>query len=230
MDVAGRQIISTRQPRGAWDRYSSHRGKILELVRNASAGRGGRLCVLGAGNCNDLDLSSLAQQFSKIHLLDLDREALEGGVARQSFSQAGRVVLDALCDLKEASIDELGGYYDVVLSSGLLTQMFQTIEDRRLDENTELEVVLALRTHHLRLLFDLVAPGGAFVLSTDVVSTATAPELRNCPEALLSGRLAKLIEARNFVTGAHPSAIWKELTEQPEFADQCARIDSHHPC
>src|SRR5260370_33575372 len=123
MDVAGRQIISTRQPRGAWDRYSSHRGKILELVRNGSAGRGGRLCVLGAGNCNDLDLSSLAQQFSKIHLFDLDREALEGGGARQSFSQADRVVLRAPCDLKEPSIDELGGSYVVVPSTRLRAQM-----------------------------------------------------------------------------------------------------------
>ena len=31
-----------------------------------------RLCVLGAGNCNDLDLVRLARSFAQVHLVDLD--------------------------------------------------------------------------------------------------------------------------------------------------------------
>jgi hypothetical protein len=96
-----------------------------------------------------------------------------------------------------------------VLSTGVLTQMFQT---------SDIASVLAVRTRHLRLLFQLARPGGAFVLVTDVVSTATAPDLAHCAEADLPVRLAQLIEERNFFTGANPAAIWKELNESPEFS------------
>ena len=35
--------------------FASHRAKVTELVCAATRGGQGRLCVLGAGNCNDLD-------------------------------------------------------------------------------------------------------------------------------------------------------------------------------
>jgi hypothetical protein len=221
-------FVSNRQTRDSWERCAGHRRRILNLILEVSLKPGGRLCVLGAGNCNDLDLVALACHFAEIHLVDIDPEALASALRRQP-PPGGRVVLHALCDLIAADYTTLGGPFNMVLSAGILTQMFQTIEDLDLPKDIELRRVLALRSRHLRLLFDLLAPGGVFILVTDVVSTATAPELNTCCEASLSEHLETLIEARNFFTGANPAAIWKELTERPEFAGRIQRIESHDP-
>ncbi|MGA2501139.1 MAG: hypothetical protein ABSH20_25660, partial [Tepidisphaeraceae bacterium] len=58
----------------AW--FASHRQRIEALLRRGP--KGGRLCVLGAGNCNDLDLPELAGHFGEIHLVDLDEAAARG--------------------------------------------------------------------------------------------------------------------------------------------------------
>jgi len=173
--------------------------------------------VLGAGNCNDFDLCALASQFTEIHLADLDREALEFGVRRASRPAPSSVILHAPCDLAADRVD-LGGAFDIVISAGLLTQLLLDAADPP-----------AVRRRHLQLLFDLVRPGGAFVLVTDVVSSASAPAIRERAERDLPDLLARLIEERNFFTGANPAAIWKQLTEDPEFTARCARIESHDP-
>jgi hypothetical protein len=243
--AAQRQIVSNAQTRDAWQRCAAHRQRIQELILAASAERGGRICVLGAGNCNDLDLSFLASRFTQVHLVDIDRAALEAAVARQRPLDRTRIVLHAPCDVSgvlgiekhvedvlsrlRAHSVELGGPYDVVLSTGLLTQMFQSAEDLGLPEPATLNLVLELRRRHLRLLLDLTCPGGAFILVTDVVSTASAPDLRTCPAERLDARLPQLIEERNFFTGANPAAIWKEITEDAELAGRTGAIESHDP-
>ena len=41
------------------------------------------LCVLGAGNCNDLDLHQLLQHYDRIDLVDLDGAAMQHGAGFQ---------------------------------------------------------------------------------------------------------------------------------------------------
>src|SRR3954469_24491864 len=69
---------STRQ---AFDKYSRHRAQQMALLQGW---RGERLAVLGAGNCNDLDLTALAHSFRELHLFDIDSQALAGAYERQS--------------------------------------------------------------------------------------------------------------------------------------------------
>src|SRR4051794_31679277 len=64
-----------------FDSYARHRAHQMALV----AGWGGeRLAVLGAGNCNDLDLTTLASSFRELHLFDIDGQALTEACERQS--------------------------------------------------------------------------------------------------------------------------------------------------
>ena len=107
--------------------------------------------------------------------------------------------------------------------------MFQSVEDMGLPSEATLRLVLALRRRHLDALLELVRPGGASVLISDVVSTASARDLAICPAHELSDRMARLIEERNFFTGANPSAIWQELTGDPLFSDRIADIKVHDP-
>jgi hypothetical protein len=243
---ARRQTLSNLQTQGAWERCFSHRGRVTNLL-TAAARENGQLCVLGAGNCNDLDLKELQQVFTEIHLVDLDAAAVEAGVARQRPSPAGAIAIHAPYDLTgvldRLGSDDVSGLldriqrptlglpspFDVVLSAGVLTQMFQSVEDIGLPSEATLRLVLALRRRHLGALLELVCSGGASVFVSDVVSTASTPDLATCPEHDLSNLLSKLIEEQNFFTGANPSAIWRELSGDPVFSDRIAEIKVHDP-
>jgi hypothetical protein len=59
----------------------------------------GRLLVLGAGNCNDLDLPTLLRTFSEVHLLDVDLEAMTLGVQRQGLHAESPIYLHGNVDV-----------------------------------------------------------------------------------------------------------------------------------
>ena len=80
----------------SWDGYASHRQRLTALV--ADLPQGAELCVLGAGNGNDLDLEQLADRFSEVHLVDLDGEALERSRDRQGAVAKGKIVLHSGVD------------------------------------------------------------------------------------------------------------------------------------
>ena len=71
VEKSQRRMNATTAGNRAW--FAAHRQRIEVLLRKNP--RGARLCVLGAGNCNDLDLPELAGHFGEIHLVDLDATA-----------------------------------------------------------------------------------------------------------------------------------------------------------
>lgn len=70
------------QARSAWERVASHRQHVTQLLLDTGS-RGGRLCILGSGNCFDIDLIQLLDRFSHIALYDIDEGAMEFGVGQQ---------------------------------------------------------------------------------------------------------------------------------------------------
>src|SRR2546421_10169450 len=80
-----------------WDLYAGHRDRTARLLQAVQRGPG--LCVLGAGNCDDLDLPLLARAFGEVHLVDLDGDALERGCARVTGPARQRLVLHGGVDL-----------------------------------------------------------------------------------------------------------------------------------
>ena len=83
-----------------WQRYAGHRhqvtGLLCELPLESSTPA---LCVLGAGNCNDLDLRQLAARFATMHLVDLDGDAMHEGIQRQQLDDASGVQVLGSVDL-----------------------------------------------------------------------------------------------------------------------------------
>ena len=51
-----------------WAGFADHRRRVSGLLATGP----GRLCVLGAGNANDLDLATLLEVHREVHLVDLD--------------------------------------------------------------------------------------------------------------------------------------------------------------
>ena len=249
---AQRQVLCNRQTRDAWWRCQAHRKRITALLLSAADPVGGRLCVLGAGNCNDLDFSSLRHRIAEIHLVDIDADAVRAGISHQMASEDHGFVVHAPFDLTgvldrlaaysvtsgnvtellaeiSRSASGLPGPFDIVLSAGVMTQLFQCVADLKLPARASLALILGLRLRHLKELLELTRPGGRCILVSDVVSTASAPYLRKCAEDELPGLLAKLIEQRNFFTGANPAAMWQQLIGDPSLRVLFTDIETYDP-
>jgi hypothetical protein len=150
--LAEQQIHNNRETAASWERYAPHRRRLTDLVAGSVAG-GGRLCVLGAGNANDLDLAALADRFTGLHLVDVDAAALGRAAARQGAGTRaklhlhGGVELSGLTDQLDAwarrppapaALDALPGRtacrvagalpgpFDLVVSACLLSQICRT--------------------------------------------------------------------------------------------------------
>src|SRR5262249_19148251 len=83
-DSLRHQAVNNASSRSGWERYAAHRRVVTSLLTSGTAG--GRLCVLGAGNGNDLDLPALLKAFREVHLVDLDAEALTFGTTFQKVA------------------------------------------------------------------------------------------------------------------------------------------------
>jgi hypothetical protein len=202
--VGASQRAVNRERRGRGP-YAAHRERLGRLLRAAQRGDG--LCVLGAGNGDDLDLPELVRDFGEVHLVDLDGEALARAVETLPRPARDRVVLHAGLDLSGvvdridawgdrfpddaelAALGEqlsrriaatLGRDFDVVLSACLLSQLALPLRDRLvlgLDDWQRL--FEAIERAHLTTVAALCRPGGTGVLAVDVTSSRKLPELEH---------------------------------------------------
>lgn len=253
------QVRRNREARVGWDLYQGHRDRVTQLLLRSAAQPGQTLCVLGAGNCNDLDLRRLRQHFSLIHLIDLDAEALAVGCEQQGMAsdaavqQQGSVDVTNLAsrlqdwkpdqplaapEIQGALRDSLArplpglpsGPFDVVASVGLLTQLIEMVMLAMGPQHPQsLEVMSAVRLRHLRLLLELTRPGGTAWLVFEVVSSATCPELLQTPETALWPVLRDAIEQHNFFTGANPAVINQIFHSDVELSASVARLECLPP-
>ena len=255
-EMAAEQRRRNRLTRDAWNAYEPHRRRVTQLIASSAHGRNdAKLCVLGAGNANDIALSVLAGSFREINLVDLDGEALEAAARRLSPDVAARVRLHgdidvarlaepaAFADGPESNVAEeaaiaalsasprssLPGPFDVVASTGLLTQLIEAVSTGWPAKDPRfLAAVAAVRRAHLRLLLDLLTPGGTAVLVVEIVSSDTFPALRAVADDALPQTIAALISQRNFFTGTNP-AVLLALLESGEFAGDVARVEVTPP-
>lgn len=255
--IADEQKRQNDQSRGRWDRYAPHRDRVTRLLTDA-APPNRRLCVLGAGNSNDLDLPALLQAYAQVHLVDLDATALQSGLDSQGCGDTGRVRLYGNVDLtfiadrlalgtperplSDAELDicartmaahpplDVPSPFDTVASVCLLTQLMQCVGLSLGERHPRfVETIMRLRAQHLALLLDLVRPGGTAVLVLDFVSSKTCPELPQVPEASLFDKAVELISRRNFFTGANPFIIGQLFESDAALAPLVDRVQTTAP-
>ncbi len=235
--LAAAQAEGNAESRERWDLFGGHREHVTELL--CDAGRG-RLCVLGAGNCNDLDLPKLLASFREVHLVDPDAAALEQGVARQGVAGQPALRLHGGIDVS-GMFDVMGGWsavtpvqdtdllacvrrpaervapalpgpFDVVASVCLLSQLLSAIGSTITREHARYpELLFAVRGGHLNLLLHLLRPGGTGFLVTDVVSSETLPDLAGAD-------LTALAATGNFFDGLNPVVLESLFRTAPALA------------
>jgi hypothetical protein len=226
-----------------WESFANHRQRVTDLVRAAA---GPTLAVLGAGNCNDLDLPALAGAFQQIHLADIDADALGRARARQPAEIAERLVVHAPVDLSgallqlkafarqlptraqlaalprdsaEAVRTALPGPFHTVLSTGLLSQIMHSCRVALGIKHPHLPVVAkALATGHLRAMVQLLRPGGTGVLVTDTATSETAPQFEQWATSAPLPLLERLQKEEKLLSGTEPAPLLSALASDPVIA------------
>src|SRR5438552_2239549 len=89
--IQQKQSHLNRSTRGQWALYASHRQELEKLLVPDQPG--GRICVLGAGNCNDLDLRWLTQVYREVQLVDIDPDALPRAATFQKVAESEKLRL-----------------------------------------------------------------------------------------------------------------------------------------
>lgn len=241
------QAKANRSTSDHWRYFESHRAEIQKLVVPELHECGtGRLCVLGAGNCNDVDLRALSEAFEEVHLADIDAAALGAAVRRQGVETSPRVLTHGGVDLTGimtrfvawektrpssadvsaaaaealgSAVPDVGGPFDVVLSPCLLSQLVGYATDvLGGDHPRRRELLLALRTRHLRAMVDLLKPGGLGVLVCDVASSEGVPALRAPRKPDLQDLLDRLSYTGRHFDGLAPHAVQAALKTDPVIA------------
>lgn len=225
-----------------WQLYAGHREQLTRAVLAASKTSGGRLCVLGAGKCNDLDLDQLADAFSELHLVDLDPASVARAVSRQSLRVREKLRLHTPVDLSLLSakrsskwqrkpptppeleqcrdaalrslLSRLPGPFDVVLSACVLTQLgFALTQTFREPHPLLAPLRMSIAQLHLQTLLELTAPGGTSLLVSDLASSTHYP-LDQLPEgANLASVMQDVLGKRAFYHLAHPDLLQSVLAE-----------------
>jgi hypothetical protein len=235
-----RQIAFNETSRDQWEAFGEHRRSLTAaLVGNATARRS-RLCVLGAGNANDLDLPALLAVHREVHLVDIDSQALASGAERQGVAKDLRLrlhggvdfsaMLGVLSDCTPAS--ELGpaefeamaawpasrtavvvpGGFDLVASTCVLSQILETAAFSLGKDHRQLaDARAALLAGHLRLMARLTAPGGEAVLVSEVTSSEMLAELPGLANEEVAGLLTKLRREGDHYRGVHPRQLLAAL-------------------
>jgi hypothetical protein len=239
------QIASNQSAVGHEASFAEHRARLTqEIAARAPASGLGRLCLLGAGNANDVDLDALAGHFAEVHLVDVDPEAVARAIARVPAPRQARLVPHAPVDASgmfdrlegwadapphadalDAAVADavtritraLPGPFDMVASCGLLTQLQLVLLRVVGDANPRFaELRTALNRAHVRTLAALLAPGGVALLVTDLTSSELHPPLIHAAADVdLSRLMADLIAAGSFIYAAHPGQLTSEMRRDP---------------
>jgi hypothetical protein len=225
---------------------------LTALIRSPSD----RLMILGAGNCNDVELSDLAKRFSQVYLVDIDPKAARSAVDRQvpeegrsrivvspstdvtgvlncfDDTELDKILADAIVSqlAKSTHIELADHRFECVASTCLMSQLIDSMV-MGLGAHSEgmVKVIQALRMQHLLLMVEQLVPGGRGVLVFDFVSTETLPELLAFSSEQLARQLMAAIQAKNFFTGLNPFAIRELLLSDPVLSPQLHQIQLHDP-
>ncbi len=240
-----------RSSRSPWELAVTHRQMILQLLPgDSAAGRSGTLCVLGAGQCHDLNLESLLGRFHEVHLVDWSQQDLDSGVELQKQFSSARVrrlggrditgvreLLDSLAGQPNSELLEqisetarrpalAGlGQFDVVLSADVLPELLaRAVAAVGDDDSNRAALVNLLTRQHLETVLESTLPGGQAVLVTGVTDSIGNPELAQAPANL--AEILKFADSRGSIRpGCHPAALDQLLKTEESISGRLERYD-----
>lgn len=126
------QARNNRSSTGSWTLAGPHRRVIMGYLAQASRrAQDGSLTVVGAGNCNDLELASCLRLYKNVRLIDVDRVALVSAVRRQLPRHQDRELLTLETRELTGIMDHLDAWVQAGASRGapMMTELESRISD-----------------------------------------------------------------------------------------------------
>lgn len=243
-DLQQQHLKRNEESRDLGDSFQGHRDKVMQLITGTATqilqntdSKLSSLVLLGAGNCLDVDLNELQKRYEKIHLVDVDGDAIAMAASasavpaqcelhspidvaaplmsltRKDFEPADSESLaTTLQVLSTETVASEIPESDVVVSLCLLSQLVETLSGIIGENHAAFSYALkAVRIGHLRRMLNMLRPGGVAILVSDVVSSVTAPELVDAEEGDIPELVRKLVDGRNFFSGTNPAIVLAEL-------------------
>ncbi len=212
---------------------------VADLTGKADA-QCSSIVLLGAGNCLDVDLAALSKLFSNIHLVDLDQSAVADAISDLNLSDDAVHVhtpvdiaepllsltsrdfkvadenRDQVINLLQRLSSEDGvaeiPESDVVVSLCVFSQIIDALQFIVPPQHPTFgHAIKSLRLGHLRRMLSMLRPGGDAIFVTDVVSSETAPQLKNTTIDGLPDLVKELVSEKNFFTGTNPATVLTDL-------------------
>lgn len=173
--------------------------------------------------------------------MDIDADALAKALERQRVSAPGihihaPIDLSGLCDLPEAwqrlpqppaAIErqilvadnrprlDLGPF-DVVLSPCVLSQLLYPIRNALGVGHPQLKrLCTAIRHRHLRMILELLKPGGKAILALDLADNDAFPGLPRVGQDQLTDLMKSLLRDRRYFPGLEPACLRPALDNLP---------------
>lgn len=79
------ELCKLRNMTEAYDDWRVYREKVSQYILNNTE-HGASIAIVGAGRCNDIDLSLFSKHFSKITLIDIDEKAMHDAINKYDIS------------------------------------------------------------------------------------------------------------------------------------------------
>ena len=200
--------------------------------------------MIGAGNCQDIDLPALAASFSEIRLIDSDVAAVDAAVSQLAADVTSRIRIFAPFDIaaplmslsvfdshdtaqRSALLEALESsalqneipVSDVVVSTCLLSQLIDSAS--QIASPVLLPLIQAIRRGHLARLLSLTSAAGRALLITDLVSSDTVPDLAQTMPAELPKLMFRCLQSGNFFSGLNPAVVQHDIKHIPACVQLC---------
>lgn len=147
-------LLNNRQTERLWSDYEGHRQSVMEVLLGRLDSRSQSMALVGAGNCNDVDLKACLSRVPLLTLIDLDRDSMQRGVARQK-ADIVELIAQRLETFAEAVPTRR---FDTLISCCVLSQIAITAESEGLSPHQamsqHLEALLALADRQVLILSD----------------------------------------------------------------------------
>jgi hypothetical protein len=237
------QVEANESGKGLRASFEGHRKKVTALLAERAQSPEARLCLLGAGNANDVELDALLERYAEVHLVDLDANALSRAAATVTGPHAQRLLRHAPVDVSgaldklerwsamrvtpeelmghpqstaKAVLQATGGPFDVVASTCLITQIQRAPVAVLGDAHRLFEAVrLTLTVTHLRVLHALTRPGGTALFVSDVSADRITSLPEDDPDTNFAPLVSALVLEGNVFQVAQPDLIRGTVKDDP---------------
>lgn len=234
-EIIEQQAFTNRSNLRWAEAYRGHRERLTALlIGQAGEPETRRICLLGAGNCCDVDLPLLCAAYREVHLVDLDAAAVARAISALDPDQRDKVFAHAPVDLTgflgradrwrrtpptlrqvldhvpvavEGILAKLPAPFEVVASCCVVTQLFRGVAQVLGQDHPGLwELQRAAAAVHWRTMAEATAPEGRVVFVTDLVSNDTYPLEHLGPDQDLNALREELLRDWNCFRGG--DLVW----------------------